>query len=65
MGDGWVREIVSDASGRSARLEFTWRWKATPQVKASSSQAPSAGSEKGTALFQTYEDGWRLEQLLV
>ena len=54
-----VTGVAISEGGKSARVEFNWRWAATPNAKLSN-QIPSDAVHESSAYFQLYDDGWRV-----
>ena len=57
-----VTGITSDPAGKEAQAEFTWEWKPTANAKLFAERVPT-GVQKGAAVFQLYDDGWRQMQI--
>jgi hypothetical protein len=54
-----VTGIAMSEGGKTARVEFTWKWAPTAHAKLSN-QVPSDKPKECSADFQLYDDGWRL-----
>ncbi|MGB9178431.1 MAG: hypothetical protein WCB68_04215, partial [Pyrinomonadaceae bacterium] len=55
-----VTGIATDEGGKTARVEFTWRWAPTAQAKLLPKKVPSNETHECAAYFQLYDDGWRI-----
>jgi hypothetical protein len=57
-----VTGITTEAGGKEASAEFTWRWVATDAGKSFMDHVPS-NETKGEAEFELYDDGWRIARI--
>ncbi len=55
-----ITGIATDEGGKTARVEFTWRWAPTAQAKLLPKKVPSNEAQSCAAYFQLYDDGWRI-----
>jgi hypothetical protein len=51
-----------EEGGKSASVEFTWKWTSTGNAQYFTDQTPK-GEVKGQAEMELYDDGWRIVQL--
>lgn len=54
-----VTGIRTDPGGKESSAEFTWEWVPTADGKIFVERIPT-GVQKGRALFELYDDGWRI-----
>lgn len=55
-----VTGIAMNEGGKTARVEFTWKWIPTTQAKLLPKKVPSNEPHECAAVFRFYDDGWRL-----
>jgi hypothetical protein len=54
-----VTGIAISEGGKTARVEYKWRWEPTAYAKLSR-KVPSNEIDESTAYFRLYDDGWRM-----
>jgi hypothetical protein len=57
-----VTGVHVEEGGKSASVEFTWKWTSTGNAQYFTDQTPK-GEVKGQAEMELYDDGWRIVRL--